>query len=334
LARRSKGTTQPPVPEIKQFASREEIERAIAKIGRRLDEVALLKTQSVRYDDQRVKNSESSIRNTILEIYGPSSPEYIEHQWHRIWDGAIVIGGMSEHRLQKGLTDGIASTTAMLLGLVASLEERKRDFEGMRPTVASEEHVQNTQASGQRDAKKVFIIQGRNQAAANELRKFLLSIGLSEWHFEEVSRTFDSQASIYDIVARGVSGTMAVIALFTPDEYACLQSQFRTAHDKGRDLERWQARPNVLYEAGLARGLNSKGTILVSFGLVELPSDLDGIHIIRLTNDPRRRKDLRERLIQAGCAVNSSDNWMTSELGGDFDPELVKPQDGTHGCAG
>lgn len=194
----------------------------------------------------------------------------------------------------------------------------------------AESPVQRKAEAQERDPSKVFIIQGRNKAASDELRKFLLALGLEEWTFDDVARDLGNEASIYDIVARGMSGTKVVIAFFTPDELARLQprEQFRREHDERRDVVRWQPRPNVLYEAGLARGLAPKDALLlVSFGRVDLPSDLDGIHILRLRNDLRIRKDLRERLITAGCAVKAGDEWMQSETGGNFDPTLVEVPD-------
>lgn len=178
----------------------------------------------------------------------------------------------------------------------------------------------------QPDARKVFMIQGRNQAAADQVRAFLRATGLREWTFAEVARELGNDASIYDIVGHGVSKTRAVIALFTPDEVASLDSRLRRLEDKGRDAMRRQSRPNVIYEAGLARGLNREGTILVSFGNVELPSDLDGVLILRLRNDPSVRNDFRERLRAAGCAIDDGVAWMSEREGGDFDPRLVETQ--------
>jgi predicted nucleotide-binding protein len=171
----------------------------------------------------------------------------------------------------------------------------------------------------QKDGKKVFIIHGRDRAPLQELRHFLKGLGLQAWTFVDEFHESISNTPIVEIVARGVSKTRAVIALLTPDEFACLVPERREAAESERNIRRWQPRPNVIYEAGMAMGLNRDGTVLVTVGNVELPSDLDGILHIRLTNGIDSRRTLRKKLMQAGCEVDPNlDDWMDPAQGGDF----------------
>jgi hypothetical protein len=58
--------------------------------------------------------------------------------------------------------------------------------------------------------------------------------------------------------------------------------------------------------------------VLVELGEVRPFSDVAGRHAVRLANDPQKRKDLAQRLQDAGCAVDLSGNdWLTT---GDFTP--------------
>jgi hypothetical protein len=69
--------------EMKQFRSADEITGAIEKLKRRVAEMEALK--GLRYGDQRINNAAQNIRNAILEIFGPNSPEYGEHRQHEIF---------------------------------------------------------------------------------------------------------------------------------------------------------------------------------------------------------------------------------------------------------
>ncbi len=79
-----------------------------------------------------------------------------------------------------------------------------------------------------------------------------------------------------------------------------------------------QPRPNVIFEAGLALGRHPDKTLLVQIGSVRGFSDIAGKHLVRLTNDVTKRKDVGNRLHKIGCRVDlGGDDWMTA---GDFTP--------------
>lgn len=100
---------EPPPIEIRQFRSREEIDLAIERLRRRLEEVRGLDPRQVSYEDQRVRIVEQNISNTILEVFGPHSPEYRDHQHHRIWHGVEYVDMTDEHS-QQCFVDGIPQT--------------------------------------------------------------------------------------------------------------------------------------------------------------------------------------------------------------------------------
>jgi hypothetical protein len=77
-----------------------------------------------------------------------------------------------------------------------------------------------------------------------------------------------------------------------------------------------QARPNVLFEAGMAMGRERDRTVLVELGTVRPFSDIAGRLTIKLSNDSAARQELAERLKTAGCSVDlSGRDWHTE---GDF----------------
>ncbi len=113
--------------EEKIFTTVEEIEQAILKLRRRLDQVQALNPTRVRFDDPRVRSAAENFSDEVLAIYGPNSPEYRRYQYHRIRHG-LEWAGMSDDARQKAFADGVGRTIEALENLVRRLEERKADF--------------------------------------------------------------------------------------------------------------------------------------------------------------------------------------------------------------
>jgi len=120
----------PPPAQPKQFVTRDEIDRAIAKLGRRLAEINELDPRSTRYDDPRIENIEHNVRDSILEIFGPESPEYRRHQLFEIVLSSWDFGEVSDHERQRRLIDGLPRAIADLQALIKKLEEKRSDFTG------------------------------------------------------------------------------------------------------------------------------------------------------------------------------------------------------------
>lgn len=87
----------------------------------------------------------------------------------------------------------------------------------------------------------------------------------------------------------------AVVVLMTPDEIAYLQTQYSSGDGDPETQPAAQARPNVLFEAGMALGRDARRTVLVELGEVRPFSDVAGRHAVRLSNDPATRQALAKR---------------------------------------
>lgn len=170
------------------------------------------------------------------------------------------------------------------------------------------------------DPKKVFVVYGRNSEALDAMRLFLRALELSSLDFDEVRNQLGGSPFVGDIVRAGMERAKAIIVMLTPDEFAALNPQFVSLHDLDEDKFRWQSRPNVLVEAGMALGINESRTVLVTLGSVRLPSDLHGRHIIRLDNSDTTRECLRSALEGAGCATGGRmPDWRNPKFAGDFE---------------
>jgi hypothetical protein len=72
-----------------------------------------------------------------------------------------------------------------------------------------------------------------------------------------------------------------------------------------------QARPNVLFELGLAFMAYPERTIIVEVGLMRPIADLAGLNAIRFDGSAIAVKKVIERLEGAGCPVKTSgESWL------------------------
>jgi predicted nucleotide-binding protein len=171
------------------------------------------------------------------------------------------------------------------------------------------------------NARSVFVVHGRNEPLRKAMFDFLRSINLSpmEWS-HAVELTGEGSPYIGQVLDAALDHAAAIIVLMTPDEIAYLQPQLGHGDNDPETKPSAQARPNVLFEAGMALGRDARRTVLVEIGDVRPFSDVAGRHAIRLTNDSARRQELAARLKTAGCDVDlKGTDWHTT---GDFTAPL------------
>ena len=234
-----------------------------------------------------------------------------------------------ETSAEANVSDVIGQLDLQAQGFTYSRDERDvtDDFitgpPGEHLEVASERIQEIRPATGTRE---VFVVHGRNLSARDELFNFLRAIDLRplEWP-EAVQSTGEGSPYIGQILDAAFSRAHAVVVLFTPDDEARLKKPFQTDRDTSDETQlRGQARPNVLFEAGMAMARSQKRTILVEFaklGNLRPFSDIDGRHFIRLDNSVGCRQELAQRLQAAGCPANlDGTDWRAA---GDFEAAVV-----------
>ena len=174
------------------------------------------------------------------------------------------------------------------------------------------------------DAREVFVVHGRNDAARDALFDFLRTIDLHplEWS-EAVRSTGKASPYIGEILDAAFSSAQTVVVLLTPDDEARLKEAFRLEGEPPHETQlTGQARPNVLFEAGMAMGRNPDRTVLVELGSLRPFSDVGGRHVLRIDNSSQRRQELAQRLQTAGCPVNLGGTaWHTA---GDFEGAITQ----------
>lgn len=185
-------------------------------------------------------------------------------------------------------------------------------------SMASESSVATRSAEQETpDKRSVFVVHGRNEELRRSMFEFLRSINLRpmEWT-EAVALTGQGSPYVGQILDAAFANATAIVVLLTPDEVAYLQPRYAHGeHDSEKDPAE-QARPNVLFEAGMALGRNASRTVLVEVGALRPFSDVAGRHSIRLTNAVAMRQELANRLSTAGCDVDlGGTDWHET---GDF----------------
>ena len=168
------------------------------------------------------------------------------------------------------------------------------------------------------DPSKVFVIHGRNDAARKATFDFLRALGLKpiEWT-QAIQGTWKPSPYVGDVLDHAFSVAGALVVVLTGDDLAQLRPELQKDDDLPYERTATpQARANVLFEAGMAYGAHRDQTLFVQFGDIRPFSDIAGRHLLRLTDDPERRKDFVDRLKNAGCSVDDSgSDWLSA---GDF----------------
>jgi len=132
-----------------------------------------------------------------------------------------------------------------------------------------------------KDTRSVFVVHGRNEALRRAMFEYLRSINLApmEWT-QAVELTGVGSPYIGQVLDAAFDNARAVVVLLTPDEIAYLQPRYGNGEHDLETLPAPQARPNVLFEAGMALGRDASRTVLVEVGEVRPFSDVAGRHAV------------------------------------------------------
>jgi predicted nucleotide-binding protein len=272
--------------EPKEFTV-QEVDIGIRKLKRRIDEVQGFSSGELRFDDARVRTAENNIRDTVREVFGPNSPEFHDHQYHHIWHGGYNSND-EEYECQEKFLAGVTQTTLMLQGLIARLEEKRKDIADVSVAIQSV-----TKPGTATNTRRVFVVHGRDEEAKQSVARFLERLQLEPIILCErpnegrtIIEKFESNADV----------SFAVV-LLTPDDMG-----------SPRELpaeQRPRARQNVILELGYFVGRLSRARVCALYkGATELPSDMHGVMYITMDEADGWRLQLARELKQAGLDID------------------------------
>lgn len=216
-------------------------------------------------------------------------------------------------RAPRNISDIMGKSRAFVKtknGWVLQREAAAR-FKALMPTSV------NTTNDARSECKEtVMVVYGRDEAARADMFNLLRALHLRpiEWN-DAVIRTGKASPYVGEILATVFDMAQAFLVLLTPDEEVRLREGLRETPEDAAVA--FQARPNVILEAGMALATAEARTILLEIGSVRGLSDLGGRHVVRFNNTAERRNDLVQRLKIAGCVPNTDgSDWITL---GNFD---------------
>lgn len=166
-----------------------------------------------------------------------------------------------------------------------------------------------------------MVVHGRDQRAKEAMFAFLKALDLKplEWT-TGIGMTGSANPTVQQIVDALFGKASAVVVLLTPDDEARLREPFHEPNDPPHEVNLTpQARPNVLFEAGMAISSHPQNTVMVQIGYVRPFTDIGGSFITHMNNSLAKRKELRQKLINAAAVDLNADDWRTAENGGDFE---------------
>jgi predicted nucleotide-binding protein len=230
-----------------------------------------------------------------------------------------------ERAFASGVETAVGYIDAAVFELKIVEEARRRRAEQGRPT-ARPGPAAALESATQPDKRAIWVVHGRNLAARDAMFEFLRALALLPIEFgQAVAATGRPSPYVGDVLKAAFDRAQAVLVLMTPDEEARLRQRFQGPGDASHDTDLTpQARPNVLFEAGMAMAWDENRTILVELGRCRPFSDLGGRHLLRLDDSTQRRQELAQRLANAGLAVDmTGTDWHTA---GAFDEAVDSPE--------
>lgn len=164
------------------------------------------------------------------------------------------------------------------------------------------------------DNRKVFIVHGRDLEFKQKIVNFLRALSLQPLEWDYIAgETGKATPTTHEIIVKGFEIAQVIIVLLTGDDEGKLKDIFH--QDTDNDLEKTissQPRLNVVYEAGLAFGMNPTRTLVVGKPeKLRKISDVDGFNYILYDGSPEKRNAMVTRLKAAGCLVETtSSDWL------------------------
>lgn len=184
-----------------------------------------------------------------------------------------------------------------------------------------------TNPARKRTPNSVFVVHGRDRVAKVATFEFLRALGVKpiEWT-SALAMSKKAAPYIGEVLDAAFAQARAVVVLMTPDDLAQLRPDLLSPTDKPYERTlTGQARPNVLFEAGMAFATHPDRTVIVQLGTIREFSDVAGRHVVQMSNDYAKRNEFATKLTNAGCDVDTTgSDWVSA---GDFvDPQARTPR--------
>jgi predicted nucleotide-binding protein len=313
------------IEEINSMARRAEEDAVRECASRGILQSGIFGGKIVAIHRDRAKQAAARIiairRESLTKCPELATPEHFETLTASVRDTIDgIVASIPEHLNRRGFQPPTASPRAKDETAALSLKaEAVRDIEILKKEFELTS-MSNPVQTGAKDRRKVWVVHGRNSKARDATFTFLRAIGLEpmEWN-EALALTGKGSPYTGEVLDRAFEEAQAVVVLVTGDDVARLGTRYVEAHDPPEETDPTpQARPNVIFEAGMAFGKYPDRTVIVYLGRTRPFSDVVGRNVLYINNRIEKRQGLADRLRIAGCEVRT-DNRTDWHTAGDFD---------------
>jgi predicted nucleotide-binding protein len=162
-------------------------------------------------------------------------------------------------------------------------------------------------------ARRVFVVYGRDSALVKSFFGLLYAVGLQPLEWERLVRPTGTTAPyLGEVIRMAPQLAQANLILLSPDDIVRLHPDLFQPNDHPYERAMsGQARPNVLFELGLAYMANPRRTVIVEVGQLRPIADLAGLNVIRFDGSAGAVQKVISRLSQAGCPADTSgEDWL------------------------
>jgi predicted nucleotide-binding protein len=209
------------------------------------------------------------------------------------------------------------------------------EFKQARSSGADQDEDRTQRQAGPAAAditRRVFVVYGRDSALTQGFFDLLYAVGLEPLEWEKLVRpTGTTLPYLGQVVQNAPHLAQATLVLLSPDDIVELHPDLVKADDHEHEQAKsGQARPNVLFELGLAFMAYPEQTIIVEAGMMRPIADLAGLNVIKFDGSAIAVKKVLDRLQQAGCPADTSGTgWLNPGRFADLatycrGPETVK----------
>ena len=267
--------------------TREELERGIDRLRKRLGEVEAFDPTSIteQYNIPHVEALAAAVDEALIRTFGADTLDY-----KRYSDAAFFDNGPFNYayvvpitKVHESLARSKFRSIALLTQAIGTLEERLAEIPTDSPT--------QTISKPQVFDRKVFVVHGHDEGAREAIARFLERIGFEAIILHEQANR--GRTVIEKVEAHGDVGFAVV--LLTPDDEGA----------KKGEAPQPRARQNVVLELGYFIGrLGRERVCALKRGDVELPSDFGGVVYTPFDDGGGWRQALANELQAADFAID------------------------------
>jgi len=224
----------------------------------------------------------------LASIFSSNTSETIVNEYHG-FAGFFSVGG------EVRLSDEIKELHDDIQTKINKLESFMERLELFPEPEVEEEHVKEDIPLTKRpsELKEIFIVHGHDDAAKNELARFIERIG----HKPIILHEQPNQGKTIIEKLEANSNVPFTVILLTPDDIGGIKSE--------TDRLKYRARQNVILELGFYLGKLGRSKVSVLYKPeLELPTDIQGLAYIEMDRNEGWKLALTKELLSSGFIID------------------------------